>query len=61
MTYNQRSLRWHRRRAYAQMVRTHCDQDLDASTCNETVTEMLEDKLEDAFQKLRDLHNEKDS
>ena len=61
MSNNQRSLRWHRQRAHATMVWTHCDQDLDAGTCNATVTEMLEDKLEDAFQKLRDLHNEEDS
>ena len=48
MNYNQRSLRWHRRRAYAQMAYAHADQALEAGNNNEFVTAMHETNRADA-------------
>ncbi len=45
MSKNQKSLRWHRQRAYKNMVGTHCQMDLDAGSCNETVIKMLKRKI----------------
>jgi hypothetical protein len=42
MDKNQKSLRWHRRRAYAQMSFAHANQSLDTGNNNETVTRMHE-------------------
>jgi len=49
MSYNQRSLRWHRQRAYRNMVGTHCQIDIDAGNCNETVVKMLKRKIHDTY------------
>lgn len=48
MSNNQRSLRWHRRRAYAQMAYAHADQSLEAGNNNESVTAMHETNRADA-------------
>ena len=58
---NQRSLRWHRQRAYARMRIAHATMELEAGSCNETVTKMLEKNREKALAQLINLLNEKAS
>ena len=48
MSKNQKSLRWHRRRAYEQMSYAHADQSLKAGNNNEFVTAMHETNREAA-------------
>lgn len=49
MSKNQKSLRWHRQRAYKNMVATHCQIDIDADNCNEAVVKMLKRKIHDTY------------
>lgn len=53
MSKNQRSLRWHRQRAYEQMTYTHADQSLKAGNNNEFVTAMHETNREAAYREAR--------
>ncbi len=48
MSKNQKSLRWHRRRAYAQIGYAHADQSLKAGNNNEFVTAMHETNRQEA-------------
>ena len=48
MSKNQKSLRWHRQRAYEQMSYAHADQALKAGNNNEFVTAMHETNRADA-------------